>query len=99
MKKFKKGDMVLVTGGKDKGKTGKIIKIIPKKDKVVVSGVNMYSRHVKPTQNKEGGVMKIERAMSPAKIMLLEKDKPVRVGLKRSKDGVTRISKKTGTKL
>ena len=99
MKKFKKGDLVLVTGGKDKGKTGKIIAIIPKKDRIVVEGVNMYSRHIKPTQNKEGGVMKMPRAMSPGKIMLMESGKPVRVGLKRSKDGVTRVSKKTGTKL
>jgi large subunit ribosomal protein L24 len=99
MKKFKKGDMVLVTGGKDKGKTGKIIRIIPKLDRIVVEGVNLYTRHVKPTQNKEGGAMKLPRAMSPGKIMLLEGDKPVRVGLKRSKDGLTRISKKTGTKV
>lgn len=99
MKKFKVGDMVLVTGGKDKGKTGKILKIFPKLDRLTVAGANMYKKHVKPTQNKEGGIIAMERPMSPAKVMLLEGDKPVRVGLKRAKDGITRISKKSGAKL
>lgn len=96
MKKFKKGDMVLVTGGKDKGKKGEIIAIIPKKDRLVVKGVNMYKKHVKPTQNKPGGMVSLERPLSPAKVMLLSGDKPVRVGLKRTKDSVARINKKTG---
>lgn len=99
MKKFKKGDQVLVTGGKDKGKKGEIKAILPKQDRVIVAGVNLYKRHVKPTQNKEGGVISRERALPTAKIALLVDGQPVRVGLKRSKTGLLRINKKTGKSL
>lgn len=68
MKKFKKGDIVLVTAGKDRGKTGEIIRVFPKKDTVIVKGANMYKKHVKPTQNTEGGIISRERPLSTAKI-------------------------------
>jgi large subunit ribosomal protein L24 len=96
MKKFKKGDIVLVTGGKDKGKTGEIMRIFPKKDTVVVKGANMYKKHVKPTANQEGGIISRERPLSTGKIMLTVAGKPVRVGLKVGKTGVVRINKSTG---
>lgn len=97
MKKFKKGDQVLVTAGKDKGKTSEIVKVDSKKGTVVVKGVNMYKRHRKATQNTPGGILSIERPLSVAKVMVVEAGKPVRVGLARGKDGkVSRISKKTG---
>lgn len=96
MKKFKIGDQVLVTGGKDKGKTGEIIAVFPKLDRVTVKGANLYKRHVKPTQNKQGGLISRERPLPTAKIALLVTGKPVRVGLKRGKNGVTRINKQTG---
>ncbi len=97
MKKFKKGDQVLVTSGKDKGQTGEILRVDNKKGTVVVKGANLYKRHRKATQNSAGGILSIERALPTAKIMLVEAGKPVRVGLSRDKSGkVTRISKKTG---
>ncbi len=68
MKKFKKGETVLITSGKDKGKSGEIIRILPKLDAVIVKGINLYKRHVKPTQNSSGGIVAKERALSTAKI-------------------------------
>ena len=78
MKKFKKGDVVLVTAGKDKGKSGKILKVFPKKDSVIVEGANMYKKHVKPTQNTQGGMVSKERALSTGKISHVQDGKPVR---------------------
>ncbi len=99
MKKFKKGDVVLVTGGKDKGKSGEIMAVFPKRDSVIVKGANMYKKHVKPTQNTEGGMVSRERPLSTGKIMLTVAGKPVRVGLKVEKSGVVRINKSTGGKI
>lgn len=78
MKKFKKGDVVLVTGGKDKGKSGEILKVFPKKDAVIVKGANMYKKHVKPTQNTQGGMVSRERPLSTGKISHVENGKQVR---------------------
>lgn len=78
MKKFKKGDEVLVTAGKDKGKTGKILRVFPKKDTVIVEGANLYKKHVKPTQNTKGGIVERERALATGKITHLQDGKPVR---------------------
>ncbi len=104
MKKFKRGDTVIITSGKDKGKKGEIIRILPSQDKVVVKGLNLYKKHLKPRENKPGGVVEIERPLPTAKIMLLDgggggTGKPTRVGLTRNKAGVYRVSKKTGKKL
>lgn len=99
MKKFKKGDVVLVTGGKDKGKSGEIMRVFPKRDSVIVKGANMYKKHVKPTANTEGGMVSRERPLSTGKIMLTVAGKPVRVGLKVEKTGVVRINKSTGGKI
>lgn len=95
-KKFKKGDVVLVTAGRDKGKSGKIVKINQNAGTAIVEGVALYKRHIKPTQNTAGGIKSIERAISFAKIALTEDGKAIRVGLKRDKNKTTRISKKTG---
>lgn len=78
MKKFKKGDVVLVTGGKDKGKTGEIMRVFPKKDTVIVKGANMYKKHVKPTQSTEGGMVSKERPLSTGKISHVENGQQVR---------------------
>lgn len=80
MKKFKKGDVVLVTLGKDKGKTGEIIRVFPKSDTVIVKGANLYKKHVKPTQNTEGGIVTKERPLATAKISHVQDGKPVRFG-------------------
>lgn len=78
MKKFKKGDVVLVTAGKDKGKSGEILKVLPKSDTVVVKGANLYKKHVKPTQNTQGGIVVKERPLSTGKISHVQDGKQVR---------------------
>ena len=91
---IKKKDTVLVLSGKDKGKKGEVKSVNPSKNKVVVAGVNMVSKHVKPSQNKQGGIQKMEapldasnvavvcgkckKAMTP-KIQILESGEKVRV--------------------
>jgi large subunit ribosomal protein L24 len=70
MKKFKKGDVVLVTGGKDKGKSGEILRVFPKKDTVVVKGANMYKKPVKPTKESQGGIVARERPLSTGKLVM-----------------------------
>ncbi len=96
--KFKVGDKVLVTAGKDKGKTSVITKIIPKKGVVVVKDVNVYARHVKPYGERSGEIRRKERAMSTAKIAIInDKGHPDRLGYRLAKDGSKeRIFKKTG---
>lgn len=84
MKKFKKGDVVLVTAGKDKGKTGEITKVFPKSDSVIVKGANLYKKHVKPTQDKEGGMVSRERPLSTGKISHTEGGKQVRFAGKKT---------------
>jgi len=96
--KFKVGDKVKVTSGKDKGKLSSIVKVIPKKNTVVVEGVNMYVKHVKPMGGRSGDKLSVERALSTAKIALVnDKGEVDRIGYKVAKDGSkTRVFKKTG---
>lgn len=95
-KKFKKNDLVRVTSGRDKGKTGKIIRLDQTKLVATVEGVGLYKRHVKPTQNSAGGIKSIERPLPLAKLSLLIEGQGVKVGLKRTKGKTVRINKKTG---
>jgi len=85
----KKNDLVMVTNGKDKGKTGKILRIIKKKDRLVVEKVNMVKRHVKPSQKSKGGIMEKESPIHLSNVMLYcEKcSKPVTVGKRSLEDG------------
>lgn len=79
----KKGDTVVVLSGKDKGKRGKVLGSIPKKDKVVVEGVNLATCHMKPRrQGEEGGIVKREAALAVCKVQVVcpKCDKPTRVG-------------------
>jgi len=69
--KFKNGDMVIVTKGKDSGKQGKILKIFPKKSLVVVEGINIAKRHQKPSSDSKGGIVEFPAAMSWSKVRLL----------------------------
>jgi len=96
--KFKVGDKVKVTSGKDKGKLSSIVKVIPKKNTVVVEGANMYVKHVKPMGGRSGDKLSVERALSTAKIALVNDTGEVdRIGYKVAKDGSkTRVFKKTG---
>jgi large subunit ribosomal protein L24 len=97
--KFKIGDKVLVTSGKDKGQKGSIVKIDPTSNRVVVEGVNKYVKHIKPMMGRSGDKVLVERYLPTAKIAILnDKDQPDRIGYSVAKDGSkVRIYKKTGT--
>lgn len=96
--KFKVGDKVLVTAGKDKGKTSVITMILPKKDRAVVKDVNMYTRHIRPVQGRAGEKVRKERPLSPANFAIVnDQGQPDRIGYSVAKDGSKeRIFKKTG---
>lgn len=97
--KFKVGDKVLVTAGKDKGKTGTIVKVDPKSERVIVEGVNKYVKHIKPMMGRSGDKVLVERFLSTAKIAILnDKDQVDRIGYRVADDGSkVRVFKKTGT--
>lgn len=96
--KFLVGDNVIVTAGKDKGKTGKIVRVIPEANKVVVENANIYVKHQKPVNGQAGQRLELPRALPTAKIAILNGDnKADRVGYKINKDGTKeRVFKKTG---
>jgi large subunit ribosomal protein L24 len=96
MQKIKKGDQVKVVVGKDKGKTGEVVRVLPKEHAVVVSGVNLYKKHVKATKDKAGGVMSVERPLNFGKVALLVASQAVRVGFTLKGKEKIRINKKTG---
>jgi large subunit ribosomal protein L24 len=85
----RKNDLVMVTTGKDKGKTGKVLRINKKKERLVVEKVNMVKKHVKPSQKTKGGIMEKEGLIHISNVMIYcEKcSKPVRVGSKLLEDG------------
>lgn len=98
MKKFKikSGDTVKVIAGDHKGSEGKVIQVIKDKDRVLVEGVNLVSKHTKPSaQNPQGGIVKKEASLHISNLMLVEDGVAVRVGYQVDGDTKTRISKKT----
>jgi len=99
--KIKKGDRVVVLSGKDKGKTGEVTKAFPKESKVIVSGVNVATRHRKPTQaNPQGGLERREAPMHISKVAIATKDgKPTRVRFETQDGKKVRIAVKTGEKI
>jgi large subunit ribosomal protein L24 len=99
--KLKVNDTVIVTGGKDKGKQGKIVRVIPKEDKVVVQGMNMYVKHIKPIQGRAGEKIRRERPMHTASVAILnsETGKVDRVGYKVVDGKKVRVYKKTGAEI
>jgi large subunit ribosomal protein L24 len=104
--RIRKDDTVIVTGGKDSGKTGKVIRTDPKKGKVFVEGLNIIKRHQRPRSVKDaqkggevGGIIEAEGPIHVSNVMLLdpETNKPTRVKVERGKDGKRkRVSAKTG---
>ncbi len=97
--KIKKGDEVVVLSGKDKGRTGTVSKVMPKEGKVIVEGVNIATRHRKPTQaNPQGGIERREAAMHIAKVAVADpKDgKPTRVRFEQRDGKKVRIAVKSG---
>ena len=101
--KIKKGDKVEVLTGKDKGKRGEVLRVYPEKNKVVVEGVAIAKRHVKPNAaNQQGGIVEAEAAIDASNVALIypKTDKPTRVGYLIKEDGTkVRVSKKSGAEL
>ena len=94
--KIKKNDTVLVIAGKDKGKKGKVLAAFPKKETVVVEGVNIQTHHAKAKQNQPAEIRKIEGPIHVSNVMYYEAKAPVRIGYKVENGHKKRISKKTG---
>ena len=98
MKKFKikTGDTVKVIAGDHKGSEGKVLQIIKDKDRVLVEGVNLVSKHTKPSaQSPQGGIVKKEASLHISNVMLVDAGVAVRVGYQVDGDTKTRVSKKT----
>jgi len=97
--KIKKGDSVIVLSGKDKGRTGTVLQVIPKDSKVVVDGINVAARHRKPSQvNPQGGIDRRPAPMHISKVAIATADgKPSRVRFETGKDGKKlRVAVRTG---
>ena len=100
--KIKKGDEVIVLAGKDKGKKGKIVKLLPKLNKARVSDINKVKKHQKPGNNEPGGIVEKEMPIQISNLKFFDpkSNKGVRIGFKLNKDGKkVRINKKTGTEI
>ncbi len=97
MLKIKKGDTVKVIAGKDKGKEGKVLDIDRKKGRVLVEGVNMIKKHMKPSAaNANGGIVEREAMLDISNVMYMHKGKPTRIGFKMDGDKKVRFAKSTG---
>ena len=98
--KIRKGDTVQVLSGNDKGKTGEVLEVMPKQEKIVVKGVNIRKKHVKPRkQGDEGGIISVECGIHSSKVNVLcpKCNKPARIGYKMEKDSKVSVCKKCGT--
>jgi large subunit ribosomal protein L24 len=99
MRRIRKGDNVAVLTGRDKGRRGEVIRVIPKEDRVVVQGVNMVKRHRKPSQTTAGGIDEFEATIHVSNLAHIDpaSDKPTRIGFKTLEDGrKVRVSKRSG---
>ena len=99
----RKGDTVVVVAGKERGKKGKVLRVIPEKGRVVVERINMIKKHQKPTQKiRQGGIIEREGAIHLSNVMLVDpnSDKPTRVGMKALSDGKkVRVARRSGEML
>ena len=95
--KIKKGDTVKVIAGKYKDKEGKVISVNPKKGAVLVEGVNMVTKHTKPSMaNQQGGIVEKEAWLDASNVMVMHEGKATRVGFKMEGDKKVRFAKTTG---
>jgi large subunit ribosomal protein L24 len=96
--KIKKGDRVILLAGKDKGRTGQVIKVLPKDGRVFVSGLNLVQRHTRPTQaDPNGGIKSKEASVHVSNVALADSNgKPTRVGFRIEGDRKVRVAKTTG---
>ena len=106
--KIKKNDMVMVIAGNDRGKTGKILKVFPKNNRVIIEGINIRKRHTKPNQkNPQGGILEKEASIHVSNVMMLDpkSNEPTRLGAqiildeKSGKKKRARVSKLSGEML
>jgi large subunit ribosomal protein L24 len=103
--KIKKGDEVVVIAGKDKGATGKVIAVDPRRERVTIEGVNLIKKNTKentqgPRGTKQGGIITQEASLHVSNVMLLEGKQRTRVGYKIKEDGTkVRISRRTGKEI
>ncbi|NMC70864.1 MAG: 50S ribosomal protein L24 [Myxococcales bacterium] len=97
----KKGDLVVVISGKGRGKTGKVKRVLPAENRVIVEGVNLVKKHQRPTkQNPSGGIVEMEAPVHASNVLLLDgkTNRPTRTKQGRNKDGKkVRVAVKTGT--
>ncbi|OGL40600.1 MAG: 50S ribosomal protein L24 [Candidatus Schekmanbacteria bacterium RBG_16_38_11] len=100
---IRKNDFVVVISGKEKGKTGKVLRVLPKKERVIIEKVNFIKKHARPTsQQKQGGIIEKEGPLHWSKVMVLcsKCEKPTRVARKTLSDGAkVRLCKKCGETL
>ncbi|WP_346664240.1 50S ribosomal protein L24 [uncultured Merdimonas sp.] len=97
MLKIKKGDTVKVIAGKDKDKEGKVLSVDQKNGRVVVEGINMLTKHTKPSAaNQNGGIIHQEGSIDISNVMYVHKGKATRVGIKMDGDKKVRYAKSTG---
>jgi len=98
---IRKNDQVIVRAGKDRGKKGRVLSVLPEKNRVVVEGVNLIKRHTRPNPQKniKGGIAEREAAIHASNVMIVDPDtnEPTRVGKKVLSDGTrVRIGRKSG---
>ena len=94
--RIKKDDTVIVLAGKDKGKTGKVLKAFPKKGRVIVEGVNVQTKHQKQTQKEAAEIKHQEGPIDVSNVMYVHKGAATRVGFKMDGDKKVRFAKSTG---
>ena len=106
--KIRKNDNIIVIAGNSKGSTGKVLKVFPKKNRVIVEGVNIRKRHTKPNQaNPQGGIIEMEAPIEASNVMLVDPktNEPTRIGSKiiiddkTGKKKIVRVSKTSGEML
>lgn len=98
MQKIRKGDKVVVLAGKDKGRTGEVVAVMPKEDRAVVRGVNMVKRHQRQTQTQEAGIINKEAPLHLSNLAIADPQdgKPTRVGFKVEDGKKVRVAKRSG---
>lgn len=97
--RIRKNDMVQVMAGKDKGKTGEVLRVFPKKNRATVRGLNMVKRHLKPNQQRQqGGIVEKEAPLHLSNVMPLDPEdgRPTRVGFRIAEGKKVRVSRRTG---
>ena len=96
--KIRKGDRVVVLTGKDKGRTGEVLRSLPKEERVVVQGVNMVTKHIRPSASSQGGIDRIEAPIHVSNVAIADPrdGAPTRVGYKMDGDRKVRLARRSG---